>query len=397
MTANPVAVKKGANVTFTPQWSSGRPTAPDIWNWQWTADHPPGATANCFYYEDPCTKPVQETGSMKVQLRPNGVIRYASARAIVYTSFTLDADQTIVLQGDTVTFTPKYDGVAGPAARWRWIPVDTTGDGTSCAAGVQDCVKAIFESGTMWAYTATSGGDSASKYVTVVLAGDSIGTGVGCSNAIRSRRSTRPRVGNGSRLEECGTSTEWRCGGALPDQRDSLRLQYLDIKTRTDTIPDCGDFMYHATTNDFGWAVVQSHAKRTAFDPYFDYAILRDPLRNGINVLHADTAFAISVDNRFYSTPHHNWVIDSSLHLNQAPNSRHVYGDGVDIDTQSQVAWLRLFSLADSIYLTQPDTAGHPCAEPYEWAPSHLHVDFRKAPTAFRKYANCGSLLSVTP
>lgn len=168
LTANPVAVHAGANVTFTPLWSDGRSTVPDMWQWTWTADHPPGHTF-CGYTEDPCTKPVQETGTMKVWVRRNTVDRFATARVVVYTDFTLEANRSAVHAGDSVTFTPKYDGVAGPAARWRFAPSDTSvHDNVACANGVSPCRKAMVTTGKMWVYTATSGGDSASALVTVV-------------------------------------------------------------------------------------------------------------------------------------------------------------------------------------------------------------------------------------
>jgi plastocyanin len=86
----------------------------------------------------------------------------------VYTNFTLDADSTTVYIGDTVTFTPRFDGVAGSAAAWKWIPDDTAGDHVSCDNGISPCKKAIHGAGTMWAYTVTSAGDSASKHIAVL-------------------------------------------------------------------------------------------------------------------------------------------------------------------------------------------------------------------------------------
>jgi hypothetical protein len=168
LTATPAYIKMGQNVTFTPQWSDGRSTVPDMWYWTWTADHPPGNTG-CGYWEDPCTKPVLETGTMKVQLRRNGVDRYATTRVVVYSSYTLDADQTTVHPGDTVTFTPKYDGAPGPAARWKWVADSGSGTTVACSAGVTPCKAKIHESGTMWAFAANAGGDSASRHVAATL------------------------------------------------------------------------------------------------------------------------------------------------------------------------------------------------------------------------------------
>jgi hypothetical protein len=82
---------------------------------------------------------------------------------------TLDADKTLALVGDTVTFTPKYDGVPGPAGAWRWAPNDTsTHDNTACDGGTASCKKQMITPGTMWVYASAAGaGDSASKAVTV--------------------------------------------------------------------------------------------------------------------------------------------------------------------------------------------------------------------------------------
>ncbi len=105
---------------------------------------------------------------MKIQVRPNGIIRFASAHATVYTNFTLDADKPSAKWGDTVTFVPKIDGSPASAARWRWVPDDTsTHDNVSCPGGTQQCKKSMLSSGTMWAYLDGTPGDSASKHVTV--------------------------------------------------------------------------------------------------------------------------------------------------------------------------------------------------------------------------------------
>lgn len=82
LTASSQVVTAGTNVTFTPTWSDGHPTAPDMWSWIWVPDQSPGHT-NCNFWEDPCTKPVQESGTMKVQVKRNGVFRYATVRVVV--------------------------------------------------------------------------------------------------------------------------------------------------------------------------------------------------------------------------------------------------------------------------------------------------------------------------
>lgn len=97
-------------------------------------------------------------------------IGYAQMYPIVYNGdLRLLASSSNVTYGDSVTFTPTYDGVAGPAGRWRWVPADTSDhDTVACAAFASPCKKKMVGSGTMWVYTGTSAGDSASKAVTVL-------------------------------------------------------------------------------------------------------------------------------------------------------------------------------------------------------------------------------------
>jgi hypothetical protein len=168
--AVPAAVHPGQLVTFTPSWSDNTAINTDV-RWEWAADAPPGRTAACDYsgWNYVCRTNVYESGTMTVFVGHWGVGLPAKARVRVYSTFGLDADRTTVQMGDTVTFTPKYDGVAGPAARWRWAPTDTSNhDATACDPGVSPCKKRMITSGRMWAYTATSGGDSASVLVTVL-------------------------------------------------------------------------------------------------------------------------------------------------------------------------------------------------------------------------------------
>jgi hypothetical protein len=90
------------------------------------------------------------------------------AHVTVYSSFDLDADRTIILPGDTVTFTPKLDGIATLAQRWTWVSDTDSTEATDCTAD-STCKRLITTSGTMWAYlSATPGvGGSASKHVTL--------------------------------------------------------------------------------------------------------------------------------------------------------------------------------------------------------------------------------------
>jgi hypothetical protein len=164
LTATPAFVHSGQQVTFKVDNDDGTPQG--VSGWTWARD--PGTSANppngCFWAINPCTAAVFGSGTMTARTDYGA----PSAHVTVYTNFTLDADSTTVHVGDTVTFTPKYDGHPGNAARWRWAPDDSSGDTVACDANLGTCKKKIHAAGTMWAYTATSGGDSASKHVSVL-------------------------------------------------------------------------------------------------------------------------------------------------------------------------------------------------------------------------------------
>jgi hypothetical protein len=161
LTATPSYVHANAQVTFLATRDDGS-TGVDSWHWQPDASQSWSTNTPCWW-NNPCLFNVAASGTMTVYTS----LGYANAHVTVYSNFTLTSDKSLANFGDTVTFTPKYDGVAGPAARWRWVPSDTSGDHTACANGVSPCKKGMHGSGTMWAYTATSGGDSASAQVTV--------------------------------------------------------------------------------------------------------------------------------------------------------------------------------------------------------------------------------------
>jgi len=128
LTALPMGAHVGDSITFTPTWSNGTAMAAgNISGWTWTPDEPPGHLTACASVY-PCRAKVQEWGTMGVTVTRNSVTRTASVHVITFTTFTLDADQNSIHAGDTVTFTPKYDGVPGAApvgvgggfrGRWR--------------------------------------------------------------------------------------------------------------------------------------------------------------------------------------------------------------------------------------------------------------------------------------
>jgi hypothetical protein len=177
VTANPAAVKTGGSVTFTAAWSDGHTiTSGEFVDWQWMPDVAPGTTQVCPNWQspspNPCTKPVMESGSMRIHVRRGGINKYASAHATVYSTFTLNTDHSSVYPGDTVKYTPLYDGVPGTAARWAWIPSDTAAADTyRCPDGSSLCRKPMVVTGRMRAFTSPTPntGDSAYADVTVLM------------------------------------------------------------------------------------------------------------------------------------------------------------------------------------------------------------------------------------
>jgi hypothetical protein len=181
LAASPTAGHPGVRVTFTPSWSDGTALAGGV-NWQWTPDTSPAKTSACGYsgWNFVCITQVYESGEMTVILNFNGSdFRATAPHVVVYSTFTLSADKSIVAPGDDVTFTPKLDGQPTAAARWKWKPSAGGGvDNAPCPAGASACTKKVMASGTMWAYLqSTPGtGDSASASVTVDT---TLGTGGG--------------------------------------------------------------------------------------------------------------------------------------------------------------------------------------------------------------------------
>jgi len=143
--ANPVAVHPNQQVTFTASRDDGGPLNINTWYWQPDTGQPGSPGTACGAFQNPtCQKQVGGSGTMTVY----ATVGYATAHVTVYTHFTLVADPTTVHWGDTVTFTPNYDGVSGAVARWRWVQ-DSTPDSPSCALANPACKTPIHASGTV--------------------------------------------------------------------------------------------------------------------------------------------------------------------------------------------------------------------------------------------------------
>jgi len=111
----------------------------------------------------------------------------ATADVTVYSSFSVTADKSSVNEGDSVQFTAKYDGVPGPAPKWKWIATDTSNHvDIKCADGDATCKRSVPTAGKMWAFTSTTPGQGDSNYVeinvtpvTVSLSSDYQNVGLG--------------------------------------------------------------------------------------------------------------------------------------------------------------------------------------------------------------------------
>jgi len=166
LTATPSRVRANTRVAFTAVTADS--TIPwHIGSWEFTPDAGTYYNPPCYAYQNPCTIGVGSSGTMKVNAWSGNAPFTAVAHVTVYSTFTLEADKTSLVSGDSVTFTPKLDGVKSKVARWVWRGDDASVITAPCAPETDTCVRTPPASGTMWAYTAASGGDSASKHVTV--------------------------------------------------------------------------------------------------------------------------------------------------------------------------------------------------------------------------------------
>lgn len=162
-------VHPGTRVTFTASMADGSPLGTTI-NWAWMADslHARSVAGICGTNANPCSVTPTVSGTVRVVGNVLGKMREAKGHVTVYQDFTLESDSTNAHRLSNVRFTPKVDGKTAKAARWRWEPsVPGTPDSTACGADTT-CVKQIVAGGRMWAYLATTGGDSAMAPVTLV-------------------------------------------------------------------------------------------------------------------------------------------------------------------------------------------------------------------------------------
>lgn len=233
------------------------------------------------------------------------------ARVRVFSSFSLDANATAVNGGDTVTFTPKLDGVAAPAAPWKFVPASPPGSTLACVDDTTNCKKVMSKSGTMWAYLGrTSGvGDSASKLVTV--------------NA-----------------------------GACGDDRDVIIAEYREFSVNP--VPTCSELADTTNTARFTWQQLNRNFQDG--NPHHPWGLARSALRTGLDETWTNYSRGTITLSSGYRCPHGNHAVGG------VANSSHVHGRAADM--KSDQPWtLEEFTLlrnaardAGAVFLTNWDT-----------------------------------------
>jgi len=197
LAANPTTVTYDVPVAFTTS-AGDAPYAISSWTYR-LGNGSTGATS-CAAPNKTCTSTVPGGGTMTVMGTVDGSPDSASVSLTWLDKYELKARPSLIAAGQVVTFRPYLNGQPAPAVHWRWVqqggPATEWDSVTGCVNGAMECHRVTFESGTMWAYRATSGGDSASAAVNVSSE---------CVKPVRTRRpgsvtlssrtgGTRPRV-----------------------------------------------------------------------------------------------------------------------------------------------------------------------------------------------------------
>lgn len=126
--------------------------------------------------------------------------------------------------------------------------------------------------------------------------------------------------------------------------------------------PACNDFTQSVPT--------QSHYSFAQWNSgTYSWALLKDTVTGGTYCVvfnHGSTPGF----NSGYRNPAHNAIVSG------AQNSRHVYGDAVDLDTPTAPN----NSLYDSLrFIAKSGACEVSCVEPRSMSPSHFHSDYRGA------------------
>ena len=172
-----------------------------------------------------------------------------------------------------------------------------------------------------------------------------------------------------------GSTDVWAQGRRCADQRDNISQEYITY--RVNFVPPCNvlRYMHNEQLSDH-FSVDELNV-----DNEYDWGLWWRYLLDGMEdtrYINGDLALHV---NSGYRNPArncgHNLNCPSPAY---ARNSRHVYGDGVDIVTSSnwtQAAWRAL---------RQSALAAGGCCEPLDQSTySHVHADWRDHPQAFRQ------------
>ena len=169
LAADPDSVHVGETSTFTPSWADvGQVSPGNVSGWAWSADSLPGATTACPGGTSPCNATIREAGTMNVSVTRGGVTRTAKKHVRIRTDeFKLRAAPSVVAYGGVITFRAFLNGQPTLVTRWSWVPDATAPWDTvaGCAAPANECHRATFESGTMWAYGANNKFDHVEVFV----------------------------------------------------------------------------------------------------------------------------------------------------------------------------------------------------------------------------------------
>jgi hypothetical protein len=166
----PFAAPTLDSTRFTASMSDGSAVNIVYPRWVFTADVGAGTTSfNCaFPIKNPCAVAVRDNGYMSVTVLYKGVEKHARARVTLRNRFELSVDPGTVARWNFVTFTATLNGQPVAPARWRWKPDTVMYDSIAGCGAESKCHREMIDSGEMWAYLSSSGGDSARARVSIV-------------------------------------------------------------------------------------------------------------------------------------------------------------------------------------------------------------------------------------
>ena len=164
-----------------------------------------------------------------------------------------------------------------------------------------------------------------------------------------------PTIGVGQTTDQATLKTPPPCN----DQRDTIIAEYKTYHVGLQ--PACMDFTQSSPSANFSFASLNSST--------YQWAILRPYLGTGIDAIDSHAPYGMTI-NSGYRNPAKQHSLNPS-----APNSRHQFGDAVDINTlNNNTQWQQMHDTAK-----QWGTAGGAvCMEPRAVSTNnHLHVNWR--------------------